>query len=638
VTSSRLKASIRAVVSSPTGLVALVLCLLVAVVAIIGPVLWGTEAETIKMVIARQGVSAAHPLGTDQLGRDVLARTLAASRLSVKLALITAALGAALGIPLGAAVGVIGRRWQRLVAGSIKLSLTFPAILVAIFLVTIIGPGQTGVVVAIGVALAPHFARTAQTLAASIADSDFMAAARVVGIRRGRLLRRYVLPNTAEALVLQTANAASVALVVIAAFSFLGLGVQSPQFDWGRMLAEGLQSIYVTPSVALAPGVAITIAGVAFSLLGEAIARGLNPAVRVAAGTRRLAGPKVDGASAASKPAARLSAAAGADRPLVIAENLRVRFPRGPRTLDAVAGIDLTIAPGEIVGVVGESGSGKTMLSLALAGLVPYPGEVTADRLEFMGTDLLAAPRRQRASLLGMQLAVVFQDPISSLNPALRVGRQIAEKAEVHMGAGRREALALAQQGLAETHIPAPARRLRQYPHEYSGGMRQRAMIAMGLITNPALFIADEPTTSLDVTVQAQILDLLRGLNREHGAAILFISHDMAVVSELCSRIVVMYAGRVVETIPAGDLSRSAAHPYTRALMSTVVDLDADRERPLATIAGRAPRLDALPTGCPFSPRCPLAEQRCFSDEPPLELHASGSVACWVAAETSSSS
>jgi oligopeptide/dipeptide ABC transporter ATP-binding protein len=296
-----------------------------------------------------------------------------------------------------------------------------------------------------------------------------------------------------------------------------------------------------------------------------------------------------------------------------------------------VAGVDLALAPREIVGVVGESGSGKSTLALAIAGLVTYPGEVTADRLEFMGADLLDGSRRARSSLLGLRLAVVFQDPMTSLNPALRVGEQIAEKARVHLGAGRKAAAALAVRGLSETHIPGAAARAAQYPHEYSGGMRQRAMIAMGVVTSPTLVIADEPTTALDVTVQAQILELLRELNRDHGTAILFISHDIAVVTELCTRLIVMYAGRVVETTTVADLLEGAEHPYTRALLATVVDLDQDPAQPLATISGRPPALDALPAGCPFAPRCPLVEEQCLVEEPPLLPNARGSVACWVA-------
>jgi oligopeptide/dipeptide ABC transporter ATP-binding protein len=607
------------------------MCAVLVVVALCGYRVWGVEAQTIDPINSLQGPSRAHLLGTDQLGRDIFARTLAAAGLSAKLALLATGLAAGVGIPIGAMAGVLRNRARRLVERSIKLSLTFPGILVALALVTIIGPGQKGVVIGIGVAFAPHFARTSQTLASSIAESEFMAAARVVGIGRLRLLRRYVLANTADALVLQTATALGGALVAVATFSFLGLGMQPPQFDWGRMLGEGLPSIYIAPAAALAPGGAILIAALSVSLLGEAVASSLDPAVRIAAGVSR---PRLrDGKGRSVAPRSVPSAAPPAERDTVVSVvNLQVRYPRGRTTLAAVAGVDLDIAPAEILGVVGESGSGKSTLALAIAGLVPRPGEVEADRLEFLGVDLLRAPRRARTSLLGRKLAVIFQDPMTSLNPALRVGEQIAEKARAHLGVGRREADALAIRGLSETHIAGAASRHRDYPHQFSGGMRQRAMIAMGLVTSPALIVADEPTTALDVTVQAQILGLLREVNREKRTAILFISHDIAVVTELCSRVVVMYAGRIVETIAVADLRHGAAHPYTRALMSTVVDLGHDPEQPLATIKGRPASLDALEAGCPFAPRCPLVVDRCLREEPPLLPAARGTAACWVTA------
>jgi oligopeptide/dipeptide ABC transporter ATP-binding protein len=236
--------------------------------------------------------------------------------------------------------------------------------------------------------------------------------------------------------------------------------------------------------------------------------------------------------------------------------------------------------------------------------------------------------------LLGTRLAVVFQDAGTALNPSVRIGRQVSEKAEVHLGLTRAAGRELAVRRLTEVRIPHAAARARQYPHEYSGGMRQRAMIAMGLATEPALVIADEPTTALDVTVQAEVLSLLRGINEEHDTAIMFVSHDLAVISELCTRVVVMYAGRIVETLPVGELAGRALHPYTRALRGSVVDLDTPVDLPLVSIPGRPPHAGDAVSGCPFAPRCPLATARCREEEPVLEAAgAEHTVACWVAME-----
>jgi oligopeptide/dipeptide ABC transporter ATP-binding protein len=612
----------RSILRSPTGAIGAVSSTAVVVVAIVGHRVWGDRAVAINPIDSLQGPSSSHLLGTDQLGRDIFYRTLAAAGLSLKMALLATALAAVLGVPIGAATGVFGLRYRRLTERAIKLSLTFPGLLVGLALVTMIGPGEKGAVIAIGVAFAPQFARTSQTLAAAVADSDYMAAARVVGVSRSRLFRRYVLANTGDALVLQTAALFGSTLIAVATFSFLGLGLQAPQFDWGRMLGEGLPIISTAPSNALAPGAAILIAAVSISMLGEAIAGALDPAPR--------ARPTLE-------PRARSSTVQHSDAvttdvtPVLQVEGLRVMFPGPGHDVVAVAGIDLAVAEGEIVGVVGESGSGKSTVALAVAGLVGPSGEVSAARLEFMGVDLLAVKGRTRSSLLGRKLAAIFQDPMSSLNPAVTIGVQISEKAEAHLGSSRREAKALAVKGLADTRIPGPVARVDQYPHEFSGGMRQRVMIAMGLVTSPSLILADEPTTALDVTVQAEILDLLRDLNRETGAAILFISHDIAVVTSLCSRLVVMYAGRVVEVVDVADLPAGAMHPYTRALLSTVVDLEHDPAERLATVPGQAVVDGSLQAGCAFAPRCPLVVDRCRVQEPPLMRHSGrGSAACWI--------
>jgi len=267
---------------------------------------------------------------------------------------------------------------------------------------------------------------------------------------------------------------------------------------------------------------------------------------------------------------------------------------------------------------------------LALSRLVPAPGEVSARRLELLGHDLLGRPTASMRRLLGTSLAVVFQDPGTSLNPSLLVGRQLAEVAEVHQGLRRAPALARAVDRLRAVRIPSPLRRARQYPHELSGGMRQRAMIAMGLMGDPALIVADEPTSALDVTVQQQILRLLRQVNADTSAAALLITHDIAVVGELCHRVLVMYGGRIVEELDVATLASRPAHPYTRALVASVPDMATDRRQTLATIAGRPPQAHEIPDGCAFAPRCPHATDQCREALPVLRsVDAAQTVACW---------
>ena len=278
--------------------------------------------------------------------------------------------------------------------------------------------------------------------------------------------------------------------------------------------------------------------------------------------------------------------------PLLDVQELEVRIRTGAGEVRPVAGVSFTVGRGEIVGVVGESGSGKTLTSLAVGALLPRNATAHAARLRFAGCDLLSASPRTLRRLLGTELAMVFQDPMSSLNPSRRIGAQMVEAVREHRGLSREEARRRAAGALADVRLTDPAARLRQYPHELSGGMRQRTMIAMGLMSEPSLIVADEPTTALDVTVQAQVVELLCELNERHGSAVLFISHNIALLSEVCDRILVMYRGRLVEDLTVAELLARPRHPYTRALVGAVPDLRTDRTRELATVPDDVDRLD----------------------------------------------
>ncbi|WP_433237037.1 dipeptide/oligopeptide/nickel ABC transporter permease/ATP-binding protein [Streptosporangium sp. CA-135522] len=606
----------RHLMRTPAGLIGTLLVAFMVVLAIAGPPIWGTEAERIDPAVILQGTSAAHPLGTDNLGRDILARVLVAGRLSLALALLATLIGAIGGIVLGALPSVLPRRGARLVNGVVNALVAFPGLLLAMFTAVVTGLGARGAVLGIGAAIAPGFARLTQTLAASVAGADYVSAARMLGVPRRRIMARHILPNIAEPLILNLTQALGGALLGLSGMSFLGLGVQPPSFDWGRLLFDGFGRIYSTPAVALGPAVAVALAGIGFNLLGDVLARAAS----------RTAVPR----GKTTPQAASAPGELGEPDPEAVLEvrDLTVTFPGG---VTPVRGLSLTVAPGEIVGLVGESGSGKSLTASAIGGLVPYPGEVSAARLRLCGADLDELPEQERRKLLGTSLAMVFQDPMASLNPALRVGGQLAEVATVHQGASRTEAMTRAVDRLGHVRIPEPGRRARQHPHELSGGMRQRAVIAMGLMGTPRLIIADEPTTALDVTVQRQILRLLREVTGETGAATLFISHDIAVVGELCHRVVVMYAGRVVEELPVEKLTSGAAHPYTRALVASLPDMDTDRSLPLASIPGHQPSPAELGAGCAFAARCELATGRCAERPPLIPYGKAHQVACWEA-------
>ncbi|MGI8526519.1 MAG: ABC transporter ATP-binding protein [Pseudolabrys sp.] len=307
-------------------------------------------------------------------------------------------------------------------------------------------------------------------------------------------------------------------------------------------------------------------------------------------------------------------------------EDLFVEFPSAGPPLRAVDGVSLTLDHREVLGIVGESGSGKSIAMLALMGLVPYPGMVRARRLEFDGHDLLGLPASARRRLIGKEVAMIFQEPATSLNPSFTVGFQIAETLRLHEKMDRKQARRRAVELLEQVGIPAPESRLSSYPHQMSGGMNQRVMIAMAIACNPKLLIADEPTTALDVTIQAQILDLLLSLQRERGMALVLITHNMAVVSEIAQRVAVMYSGQVMEERGAADLFKAPQHPYTAALLAARPEGRTGGR--LTTIPGTVPSLIARPKGCLFGPRCAYATPLTASVRPDLQPWLGGAVRC----------
>ncbi|MFK7990581.1 MAG: ABC transporter ATP-binding protein [Sandaracinaceae bacterium] len=319
--------------------------------------------------------------------------------------------------------------------------------------------------------------------------------------------------------------------------------------------------------------------------------------------------------------------------PLLVVDDLVTAFHTDEGSVRAVDGVSFELPEGETLGIVGESGCGKSVTSLSIMGLVPDPpGVIERGRITFEGTDLVSLPEREMRKLRGNRISMIFQEPMTSLNPVHRVGRQIAESLRLHRGLSKKAARDRAIELLDLVGIPSPASRVDAYPHELSGGMRQRVVIAMALACEPKLLIADEPTTALDVTIQAQILELLQKLKEDMGMSIIFITHDLGVVAELCDEVVVMYAGTVVERAPTAELYADPRHPYTRGLLASVPGHGESAEGGrLPTIAGMVPDLRHLPKGCRFRERCDRAEARCAQAEPPLTTDGNRSVACFVA-------
>jgi oligopeptide transport system ATP-binding protein len=318
-------------------------------------------------------------------------------------------------------------------------------------------------------------------------------------------------------------------------------------------------------------------------------------------------------------------------QPLLEVHDLKTVFPTRDGVVKAVDGVSFELHAGETLGIVGESGSGKSVTALSVMRLLQRPGKIVGGKVMFTGRDLTKVSEGEMREIRGQEIAMIFQDPMTSLNPVFRAGWQVAEPVRLHKSMDKAKAMGVAVEMLGKVGIPSPENRARDYPHQFSGGMRQRAMIAMGLTTLPKVLIADEPTTALDVTIQAQILELLRAVNRDFGTATILITHNLGVVAGMCERVMVMYAGRIVESGPTVDVFANPKHPYTWSLLRSIPRLDADAHEPLKPIEGLPPDLMSLPSGCAFHPRCPFKVERCTRDTP--ELNRVGDTqfaACWV--------
>jgi peptide/nickel transport system permease protein len=508
---------------------------------------------------------------------------------------------------LGTLIGLVAgyfRGWlDSVLMRGIDVLLAFPYLLLALAIVAALGPGLRNAMIAIAVVNVPFFARTVRGSVLGLAQLEFVDAARLSGAGHARILYCELLPNVLPVVVIVMSTNLGWMILETAGLSFLGLGAQPPTADLGSMLGNGREFLTTVPRVAILPGVVILLLVVGINLVGD--------------GLRDLLDPRLKGESASKPIPPAIDRVATGPGPqtdtLLRVEALATHFQQGDETFRAVDDVTFDLGGGERIALVGESGSGKTVMALSLLGLVPPPGRIVGGHILFQSDDLLRIPEERRRQLRGDRIAYIPQDPMTALNPVLTVGAQLVETLYAHRNIGRKAARRRAIELLEDVRISRPLERIEAYPHELSGGMRQRVVIAMALANEPALMVADEPTTALDVTVQAEILKLMDTLCDEHDAALIFISHDLAVVSQLCDRLLVLYAGRVLEAGPMALLLARPAHPYTRALLACAPELGRP-EKSLTPIAGQPPPLNDLPAGCHFAPRCDYAQRKCHGE------------------------
>jgi peptide/nickel transport system permease protein len=600
---------------------------IVVLVAIIAPlVMPGVKSESAGNLLAiSQGPGSGHLLGTDTLGRDVLDRLLVGT--GVTILGVTETLGTALllGVPVGLVAGYFGGWVDRAVGWLVDLGFSMPGIIIVLLVLGIFPQSTTAAMITLGVLFTPGVIRIVRSAVLQVREELFIAAARVMGLSRPFIIVRHVLPLIGGVVVVNAALVAASALLAETGLAFLGLVAPAPAPSWGGMVANGISVLVLQPWLIWPPGVVTVITILAFALLGDmardTIAENRTGPVRRAAGAsarrrdahRRRAAPQqlVDPAQSNEQ---------SADALLAIQE-LSISFATGQSPVRAVRDVSLEIRRGEALGVVGESGCGKTLTAMSILGLLPGTGIIESGRIIFAGTDLTKLSERELRRLRGSQIGLISQDPIVSLNPAFRVGWQLREVIQQHRGLSRRDAKRRAIELLSSVGLPEPEIVADRYPHELSGGMAQRASIARALAGEPQLLIADEPTTALDVSVQAEILDLLRGLRDEHGMALLLVTHDWGVVAHMCERAVVMYAGQVVERGSVATLFEAPRHPYTEALLESNPHWVHETER-LPTIPGTVPRPGEWPLGCHFGSRCRYATAECQAT--PIQLSPSG--------------
>lgn len=609
---------VRAFTSNTLALAAAVYLLVLLLVALTGSVLVAHGPNDIDLSRTLEGPSAEFWMGTDHLGRSTLSRVVAASQVALEAAALGVGIAVLLGAPLGLLSGYFGGWYDRIAMRVVEAIVALPTLLVAIAIIAILGPNLTNAMIALGVANSTAFFRLMRGAALEVRESAYVDAARVSGATSVRIVFRHMLPNVTGPLTVQLTLAFSFVLLAEAGLSFIGLGVQPPHASWGTMLSVAQKYVYQQPFMAVPPGLMIMFTVLAFNLLGDGLRDALS---RVDYPRLRRRNNRESGANQARE-------LKQMDHSLLNVSGLEVRFP-SPRgdEITVVSDVSFSVPSGKTVGLVGESGCGKSVSAMAVMGLLAGGGRTSAGSIVFDGQQLVGCSEDELNKIRGAKIGMIFQEPASSLNPAFTVVNQISESLQTHEGLSQRDAETRVVELLDLVGIPGAKKRAADYPHQFSGGMAQRVMIAMALACRPKLLIADEPTTALDVTIQGQVLDLLSSLQEEFGMSILLITHDLGVVADMCDEAVVMYAGQVVEAGDAETLLSHPRHPYTAGLLASIPQ-NQRREGKLRQIAGRVPPAWAWPAGCRFHPRCPEATQQCKSSIPLQMLRDNHQIRC----------
>ncbi|MFD3559956.1 dipeptide/oligopeptide/nickel ABC transporter permease/ATP-binding protein [Streptomyces sp. NPDC058686] len=564
--------------------------------------------------------SGGHWMGQDSLGRDILSRLMYGARWSLAIGLGATLLALVVGAVLGAIAATSRKAVDETLMRCLDVVMAFPGIALAAVLVAVFGGGIPVLICAIAFLFTPPVARVVRANVLDQYGEDYVTAERVIGARTPHIVLRHVAVNCAAPVLVFCTVQVAEAIVFEASLSFIGAGVRPPDPSWGSVIADGKNMVLIGGWWATVfPGLLMLLTVLALNILSEGVSDAwAAPAARDVSGAEadRLEAPKPGSGTVLELPglteaATRLRSRARPlpeGEPVLQVTDLAIGFDARHGGVDIVDGITFDVRPGEVLGLVGESGCGKSLTALTVMGLEPKGARIRG-RVTFDGQELIGRSMGARRRLLGHDMAMIYQDALSSLNPAMTVRSQL--KQVVRRGGRRTPAELLSLVGLD------PERTLRSYPHELSGGQRQRVLIAMALSRSPKLIVADEPTTALDVTVQAQVIELLLRLREELGFALILVSHDLALVADVTDRVVVMYGGQIVETGVTADLVEAPTHHYTRGLLGSVLSLETAADR-LTQIRGVVPSPADFPAGCRFADRCPMASEVCRTTAPDL--------------------
>lgn len=581
---------VRRVLSNPFGLIPIIVILLIVAVSVFANALAPFAPDYVRLDLANvPPFSSEFILGGDAAGRDVLSRLLVAGQLTLLGATITVVVSLSLGVVTGLIAGYFAGPFDAVASWIANVVLVLPTKIVLVALFAVIGPNTLMTMTVLGVMLAPGFFRLVRNLVIGVKHELYIDAARVSGLSDSRIIGRHVLSVVRAPLIIQAAGTAGIAVVIQAGLEFIGLGDPSTP-TWGGMLQDAFLALYKAPTLLIWPAIMIGLFVASCVLLGNALRDALEDGAAVGT-VKRKASASTTAVRTTVEPAS--AEALAVDDAILSVDGLTIAYARPDGTEKVVVdSVSFAIRRGEVLGLVGESGSGKTQTAFAILGLLPSGGAITAGALTF-DSAVLDREGKAAATLRGRRIAYVPQEPMSNLDPAFKIGFQLTEPLRTIKKLSRRDAKAKALELLARVGIADPERVFNAYPHEISGGMAQRVLIAGAISCDPDLVIADEPTTALDVTVQAEILDILRDLQRERGMAMLLVTHNFGVVADLCDRVAVMQLGHLIESGAVEDIFDRPRRPYTRMLLDSMLEGGPARvERD--TAAQDTARLDAV--------------------------------------------